>query len=306
MPGPPAVASRCREPGATRLRNRKATPWRPRRNDRPGGHGSCAGRAARCNNCLVVPSLLVRARPAVRACSIPFGLSAKRRFRMPTLPSSRSLQCSSSPSLGPIRSTITPARSSKAQRPGHRAGGRPGRQAGQGAGVRAGERGARRPRHRRHGVPTRFRDETVHGGGGDAAGRGGEASLDDPVSKHVDDLPEVWRPVTVRQLLNHTSRIKGYTSAEAYRRAATTTRPRRMCRAGRRRAAGVQAWRAARLQQHGLLPARPRHRTCQRAKYGEYVKAKIFEPLGMRSSRLNRLDDVIPHRADGYSFRDAP
>ena len=35
----------------------------------------------------------------------------------------------------------------------------------------------------------------------------------------------------MRQLLNHTSRIKGYTSAEAYRRAATTTRPRRMCAA---------------------------------------------------------------------------
>jgi len=133
----------------------------------------------------------------------------------------------------------------------------------------------------------------------------GKLSLDDPVSKHVDDLPEPWRPVTVRQLLNHTSGIKGYTSAKEYRSRSNND-------ATAKEVLGLVADAPLEFkpgERHdysntgyyllGLVIER-----ASGAKYGEYVKAKIFEPLGMRSSRLNRLDDVIPHRADGYSFRD--
>jgi CubicO group peptidase (beta-lactamase class C family) len=33
----------------------------------------------------------------------------------------------------------------------------------------------------------------------------GRLSIDDPISRHIDNLPVAWRTVTVRQLLNHTS-----------------------------------------------------------------------------------------------------
>src|SRR5690606_21835769 len=37
--------------------------------------------------------------------------------------------------------------------------------------------------------------------------------LDDTVAAFIPDLPAAWRPVTIRQLLNHTSGIPSYTSA---------------------------------------------------------------------------------------------
>ena len=40
----------------------------------------------------------------------------------------------------------------------------------------------------------------------------GKVQLDAPVGTYVDDLPMAWRPVTVRQLLGHTSGINSFTS----------------------------------------------------------------------------------------------
>jgi D-alanyl-D-alanine carboxypeptidase len=34
--------------------------------------------------------------------------------------------------------------------------------------------------------------------------------LDDPISKYLPDLPTLWQPITVRQLLSHTSGIRNY------------------------------------------------------------------------------------------------
>lgn len=41
----------------------------------------------------------------------------------------------------------------------------------------------------------------------------GKIDLDAPICTYLDDLPEPWRAVTVRQLLTHTSGIPSYTSA---------------------------------------------------------------------------------------------
>jgi D-alanyl-D-alanine carboxypeptidase len=43
----------------------------------------------------------------------------------------------------------------------------------------------------------------------------GKMALDDSIAMHLDRLPEAWRAVTVRQLLNHTSGIPSYTGLGA-------------------------------------------------------------------------------------------
>lgn len=40
----------------------------------------------------------------------------------------------------------------------------------------------------------------------------GTVQLDDPIGKHLAELPEAWRAATVRQLLDHTSGIPSYTA----------------------------------------------------------------------------------------------
>ncbi len=44
----------------------------------------------------------------------------------------------------------------------------------------------------------------------------GKFSLDDPISRHLPGTPEAWAPVTVRNLLTHTSGIKSYTGLDGY------------------------------------------------------------------------------------------
>ena len=38
----------------------------------------------------------------------------------------------------------------------------------------------------------------------------GKLKLDDPICKYLDDCPEIWQPITVKQLMNHTSGIPDY------------------------------------------------------------------------------------------------
>jgi len=41
-------------------------------------------------------------------------------------------------------------------------------------------------------------------------------TLDDPVGKHVGDLPSAWQPITVRQLMAHASGLPDYTKQAAF------------------------------------------------------------------------------------------
>lgn len=45
----------------------------------------------------------------------------------------------------------------------------------------------------------------------------GKLSIEDPISKHLPDLPEAWRAITLRQLLNHTSGLPNYTTLPPWR-----------------------------------------------------------------------------------------
>ncbi len=41
--------------------------------------------------------------------------------------------------------------------------------------------------------------------------RDGKLAIDDPICNYLDNCPDAWRPVTIRELLNHTSGIIDYT-----------------------------------------------------------------------------------------------
>ncbi len=45
----------------------------------------------------------------------------------------------------------------------------------------------------------------------------GKLSLDAPISTYLDKTPKAWAPITVKQLLNHTSGIPNFTAAEDFR-----------------------------------------------------------------------------------------
>ena len=135
----------------------------------------------------------------------------------------------------------------------------------------------------------------------------GKISLEDPVSKYFSDLPAAWNPVTIRQLLNHTSGIssftahekipcpvgkdvRDYTQADVLKEVACLPLD---FAPGERWAYGDTGYYLL-----GLLIEKLAGKS-----YERFLSERIFAPLGMNDTRLISYTEIVPNRADGYSFQ---
>lgn len=134
----------------------------------------------------------------------------------------------------------------------------------------------------------------------------GKLSIDDPIGKYFDQIPETWRPITVRQLINNTSGIPNFTSL--------TESP---CNAGadpRRyeRGDAIKEVTCFPLQfapgdkwqynDTGFYIAGMLIEKLSGERYESYLSRVVLSPLGMNSTRLISYDEIIPNRVSGYSF----
>jgi CubicO group peptidase (beta-lactamase class C family) len=132
----------------------------------------------------------------------------------------------------------------------------------------------------------------------------GKIGLDDRVSKYLPEAPPAWNEVTIRRLLTHTSGIRDYfgedgdqlfdlhqnfTEDELVHKIAAQTMKFRTgekwsyCNAGY------------------VILGVVIHRATGKFWF-DFVKERIFDPLGMISTRLISADDIIPNRVSGYQM----
>lgn len=136
----------------------------------------------------------------------------------------------------------------------------------------------------------------------------GKISLDDSIHQHLAGLPDAWKGVTIRHLLNHTSGIPSFSSQDKI-----------MCPLGKqfREYERGDAWKEV-----GCLPLlfTPGEQwlygdtgyyllgmlieKIAEVKYEVFVQNNIFLPLKMNNSRLISYTELIPDRAEGYAFSD--
>jgi D-alanyl-D-alanine carboxypeptidase len=131
----------------------------------------------------------------------------------------------------------------------------------------------------------------------------GKLGLDDKISKHLSDLPAAWDNVTVRQLLNHTSGIKSYTSVRDFFKTARVDYKHRqildlVAKEPMDFAPG-EKWQYNNTGYFllGMLIEKVTGKT-----YGDFLDERIFKPLGMSQTRTNDLHAIIPNRAQGYEW----
>ena len=124
--------------------------------------------------------------------------------------------------------------------------------------------------------------------------------LDDPITRYLPEGDSVWQGVTIRHLLTHTSGIpeindtldwwrRDYTESELVRLAAT-------------QALGFvpgASWSYSSIG-YALLGVIV-HRVSG-VPWGDFLRDRIFRPLGMRSARVNSDAAIVPNRAAGYEF----
>src|SRR5262245_12776253 len=130
----------------------------------------------------------------------------------------------------------------------------------------------------------------------------GRLGLDDPITKHLAGAPKEWQSITIRHLLNHTSGVHdwwedGYdlrrdlSEDEIAQRAFDHPLDDppgsrwRYCNAG-----------------YDLLGIVVRRVSGQ--SWGDYLRQRVFTPLGMTTAHVISEEEIVPNRAAGYRLID--
>ena len=131
----------------------------------------------------------------------------------------------------------------------------------------------------------------------------GRLSLDDPIAKYVDNTPAAWAPITLRHILTHTAGLADFDTGNfgfSYRR--EYTGPEFVALLGTQPLAFAPGTRWNYTNAFPLLGLAVERASGQ--PYAEFVRTRIFTPLGLASARFKVASDVVPHRADGYLWKD--
>jgi CubicO group peptidase (beta-lactamase class C family) len=126
----------------------------------------------------------------------------------------------------------------------------------------------------------------------------GKLALDDSIAKYFPEAPEAFRPITLRHLLTHTSGIPDYTEGTIdLRRDYTEDEMARLSFGLKLEFPAGSRWSYSNTGY--LLLGVLAHRASGRF-YGDVLRERVFQPLGMKTARIISEADIVPHRAAGY------
>jgi CubicO group peptidase (beta-lactamase class C family) len=125
----------------------------------------------------------------------------------------------------------------------------------------------------------------------------GKISLDDRLTKFFPHAPAAWRDVTVRELLSHTAGFGDYPATFNFRKDWTETELLRMVEGIPLAYPPGTAWAYSNL---GYLTLGILIHYVTGEFYGDFLQRRIFQPLGMGTTRIISEADIVPNRAAGY------
>ena len=133
----------------------------------------------------------------------------------------------------------------------------------------------------------------------------GEAGLDDSMTDYFPDYPTQGHEVTVRHLLTHTSGIKSYTGLETWQPKITLDlTDQELMDLFKDEPFDFEPGEAYRYNNSGFYLLGMLIEKVTSESYKEYVKAHLFEPLGLGGTLYCDERPIIPWRAEGYSAVD--
>jgi D-alanyl-D-alanine carboxypeptidase len=133
----------------------------------------------------------------------------------------------------------------------------------------------------------------------------GKLSINDPVNKYLDSLPDSWKNITIKHLLSHTSGIKdyafdfpGYSFIPKDRRQdISESKFIRMATDLPLNFQPGERW--AYSNSNFVLLGFIIHKLAGKP-IGDFMKERIFDPAGMKETRYTDVHEIIPNRAGGY------
>ncbi len=125
----------------------------------------------------------------------------------------------------------------------------------------------------------------------------GKIGLDDRLTKYFSDAPATWKDVTVRELLSHTAGFGDYPKNFNYRKDWSEEEELKLIESIPLAYPPGTSWAYSNFGYValGILI----HRVTGEF-YGDFLQQRIFQPLGMQSTRIISEADIVPNRAAGY------
>jgi CubicO group peptidase (beta-lactamase class C family) len=121
--------------------------------------------------------------------------------------------------------------------------------------------------------------------------------LDDPLTKYFSDAPASWKEVTVRELLSHTAGFGDYPKDFDFRKDWTEPELLKLVESIPLAYPPGTKWDYSNLG-YLTLGILIHHVTGEF--YGDFLQQRIFQPLGMETTRIISEADIVPNRAAGY------
>ncbi|HEY2379226.1 MAG TPA: serine hydrolase domain-containing protein [Gemmatimonadaceae bacterium] len=130
----------------------------------------------------------------------------------------------------------------------------------------------------------------------------GRVKVDDSIGVYLPALPARWRAVTVRQLLNHTSGVPSYTDIGPrwLKRIGEPMTPDTLVALTANDSLWFAPGKSWRYDNTGYVVLGMLLEKVTGKPYDQYLKEKLFAPLGLSETMYCHNAPIIPHRAQGY------
>jgi CubicO group peptidase (beta-lactamase class C family) len=131
----------------------------------------------------------------------------------------------------------------------------------------------------------------------------GKLALSDPLPKHFPGAPAAWKDITVRHLLTHTSGIKDWEGGKDldYRKDYTEDQ---LVKVAMKLPPDFPPGTQWSYSNTGYVLLGILVHKASGTFYGDFLKQRVFGPLGMDSTRIISEADVVKNRAAGYDLKD--
>jgi D-alanyl-D-alanine carboxypeptidase len=128
----------------------------------------------------------------------------------------------------------------------------------------------------------------------------GKIAVNDAVSKYLEGTPKAWEEITLRHLLTHTAGLVreapgfDFNKLQADVDVVKTAYPVALISAPGEKYAYSNLGYFALAEVISKVSGKP---------WPEFLRDRVFAPLGMTATRLTSLAEIIPNRASGYAWR---
>ena len=129
----------------------------------------------------------------------------------------------------------------------------------------------------------------------------GKLNINDPASKYLPDAPKSWEKITLANLLGHTSGIPNFTDLKTFGTwAASSHTSAEELAFFEDKALEFEPGSKFEYSNSNYEVLGAVIEKVSGKKYGDLLRERIFEPLGMKDSGLDDDGLILPKRAEGY------